>query len=60
VEGVYSAKAALALGKKYNVQLPIIETVNEILFEGLDAGQAVSDLMLRNKTVESLGVLWKA
>ncbi|MDE5781583.1 MAG: NAD(P)-dependent glycerol-3-phosphate dehydrogenase [Lachnospiraceae bacterium] len=60
VEGVYSAKAALALGKKYNVQLPIIEKVNEILFEGLDAGQAVSDLMLRNKTVESLGVLWKA
>lgn len=60
VEGVYSAKAALALGKKYNVQLPIIEKVNEILFEGLDAAQAVSDLMLRNKTVESLGVLWKA
>ncbi|MBD5136445.1 MAG: NAD(P)-dependent glycerol-3-phosphate dehydrogenase [Lachnospiraceae bacterium] len=59
VEGVYSAKAALALGKKYNVQLPIIEKVNEILFEGLDAGQAVSDLMLRNKTVESLGVLWQ-
>lgn len=59
VEGVYSAKAALALGKKYNVQLPIIEKVNEILFEGLDAGEAVSDLMLRNKTVESLGVLWK-
>lgn len=58
VEGVYSAKAALALGKKYNVQLPIIEKVNEILFDGLDAGEAVSDLMLRNRTVESLGVLW--
>ena len=28
VEGVYSAKAAMQLAKKYNVQLPIIEQVN--------------------------------
>ena len=35
VEGVYSAKAALELGKKYNIQMPIIEKVNEILFDGL-------------------------
>lgn len=60
VEGVYSAKAALALGKKYNVQLPIIEKVNEILFDGLDAGEAVSDLMLRNRTIESPAVLWQS
>ena len=32
VEGVYSAKAAVALGKKYNVSLPIIEQVSEVLF----------------------------
>ena len=30
VEGVYSAKAAMGLAKKYDVQLPIIEQVNEI------------------------------
>lgn len=60
VEGVYSAKAALALGKKYNVQLPIIEKVNEILFDGLDAGEAVGDLMLRNRTIESPAVLWQS
>lgn len=58
VEGVYSAKAALALGKKYNVQLPIIEKVNEILFDGLDAAESVNDLMMRNKTTESPAVLW--
>ena len=31
VEGVYSAKAAIALAKKYNVDMPIIEQVNEVL-----------------------------
>ena len=31
VEGVYSAKAAMELSKKYDVQLPIIEQVNDCL-----------------------------
>ena len=58
VEGVYSAKAALELGKKYNIQMPIIEKVNEILFDGLDAGEAVKDLMMRSRTTENPTVLW--
>ena len=58
VEGVYSAKAALELGKKYNIQMPIIEKVNEILFDGLDAGEAVKDLMMRSRTIENPTVLW--
>ena len=41
VEGVYSAKAALGLAKKYNVDLLIIEQVNEVLFNGKDASTAV-------------------
>ncbi len=52
VEGVYSAKAAMALAKKYDVQLPIIEQVNAVLFEGKSADQAVQDLMLRDKKIE--------
>ena len=52
VEGVYSAKAAMALAKKYDVQLPIIEQVNAVLFEGKNADQAVKDLMLRDKKIE--------
>ena len=52
VEGVYSAKAAMALAEKYQVQLPIIEQVNEVLFHGKPAAQAVSDLMLRDKKIE--------
>ncbi len=53
VEGVYSAKAAIALAKKYDVQLPIIEQVNLVLFEGKNAAEAVRDLMLRDKKIES-------
>lgn len=52
VEGVYSAKAAMQLAKKYDVQLPIIEQVNAVLFEGKSADAAVKDLMLRDKKIE--------
>lgn len=52
VEGVYSAKAAIALAHKYNVDLPIIEKVNEVLFDGKSAGSAVKELMLRDKKIE--------
>ena len=52
VEGVYSAKAALALGKKYHISLPIIEQVNKVLFENKSAKEAVADLMLRDKNME--------
>lgn len=56
VEGVYSAKAALALGKKYHISLPIIEQVNLVLFENKSAREAVADLMLRDKNME---VAWE-
>jgi glycerol-3-phosphate dehydrogenase (NAD(P)+) len=53
VEGVYSAKAAIALAQKYDVQLPIIEQVNEVLFKGKPADAAVKELMIRDKKLES-------
>ena len=59
VEGVYSAKAAMALAKKYNVQLPIIEQVNAVLFEGKSADQAVKELMLRDKKIEIPDDMWE-
>lgn len=52
VEGVYSAKAAMQLSKKYDVELPIIEQVNLILFENKPAAEAVRDLMLRDRKIE--------
>lgn len=58
VEGVYSAKAAMLLAKKYNVSMPIIEQVNLILFENKAADEAVKDLMFRDKRVENSVVKW--
>lgn len=59
VEGVYSAKAAMKLAQKYEVQLPIIEQVNAVLFEGKSADQAVKDLMLRDKKIEVSDIPWQ-
>lgn len=59
VEGVYSAKAAMELAEKYQVQLPIIEQVNKVLFEGKPADEAVKDLMLRDKKIESSDDQWE-
>ena len=58
VEGVYSAKAAIGLGKKYNIELPIVEQVNEILFANKSAKQAVMDLMLRKSKEEDEDPDW--
>lgn len=59
VEGVHSAKAAMQLAQKYNVQLPIIEQVNKVLFEGKPASEAVKDLMLRDKKIEVSDAPWE-
>lgn len=59
VEGIYSAKAALALAKKYEVQLPIIEEVNQVLFENKSAKEAVRELMVREKRTEHSGLTWE-
>ena len=59
VEGVYSTKAAVKLGKEYGVSLPIIDKVNEVLFEGQDPREAVNELMLRDSKAEHTALPWK-
>lgn len=59
VEGAYSAKAARGLAEKYGVEMPIINEVNKVLFEGKDASEAVKDLMLRDKKVETPMLPWE-
>ena len=59
VEGIYSAKAALGLAQKYNVEIPIIEEVNKVLFENKPAKEAVSDLMQRDKKSENSSLDWE-
>ncbi|MGH7676293.1 MAG: NAD(P)H-dependent glycerol-3-phosphate dehydrogenase, partial [Gemmatimonadales bacterium] len=46
-EGVNTARAAVALGERHGVELPIAQEVAAILFEGKAPRQAVSNLMER-------------
>lgn len=58
VEGVYSAKAAIKLAEKFKAQLPIIEQVNQVLFEGKSPEEGVRELMLRDRKSEVSEELW--
>ena len=59
VEGVYSAKAAIALAKKYGIEMPIVEQVNHILFEERPVKDAVRELMLRDPKSEHSALPWE-
>ncbi|MDO4617388.1 MAG: NAD(P)H-dependent glycerol-3-phosphate dehydrogenase [Lachnospiraceae bacterium] len=52
VEGIHSAKAAKKLAEKYNIEMPIVEAVNKVLFENLPASEALNTLMTRVKKDE--------
>ncbi len=58
VEGVNSAKAALALGEKYGLELPIVRSVCAVLFDGKAAKEETKELMLRDKKSEWAGLSW--
>lgn len=59
VEGVYSAKAAARLAKKHGVSMPIVEAVNQVLFEGKRASEAVEELMMRQTRSENASLPWE-
>jgi len=54
-EGVRTTRAAVELGRRYNVALPIIEMVHRVLFEGHDPREAVTALMMRPPRAEARG-----
>ena len=51
-EGVRCAQAALELGRRHKVELPITQAVCQVLFEGLAPRQAVSALLAREAKAE--------
>ena len=51
-EGVKTCISAYQLGKKLNIELPIINQVYEVLFNNKDAKKAVFDLMTRTPKAE--------
>ncbi len=53
-EGVPTTKSVVKLARQYNVEMPITESVYQILFEGKDAIDALTDLMTRNPKPERM------
>lgn len=58
VEGVNCAKAAMALARKYQVTMPIVEQINAVLFEDKSTEQAMKDLLERDKVREYKSLTW--
>lgn len=54
VEGLNALPAAIKLKDKYNVEMPIISMVNEIVNNNVDPKDAVMQLMHRDKKEENL------
>jgi glycerol-3-phosphate dehydrogenase (NAD(P)+) len=46
-EGVRTAKAARDLARKNNIEMPVVEEMYKVLYEGKDPRQATKDLMSR-------------
>ena len=52
VEGINAIPAAIALARKYDVEMPIIEAIDQVIDHGKDASDAVHELMGRNTKAE--------
>ena len=52
VEGINALPAAVALAKKYEVEMPITETAYDVIYGGIDPKSAVLKLMTRDKKAE--------
>ncbi len=48
VEGVATAESAYELSEKYRIEMPIVEQVYKIIYEGKEPARAVHDLMGRS------------
>ncbi|MCI5641053.1 MAG: NAD(P)-dependent glycerol-3-phosphate dehydrogenase [Lachnospiraceae bacterium] len=59
VEGVYSAKAAKKLADKYQVNMPIVEEINQVLFAGRSAKEALANLLTRDRCDEYPDDVWQ-
>ena len=52
IESIDNIDVAYELGKKYNVEMPIVETVYDVIYNQLDPKEAVHKLMQREKKAE--------
>jgi glycerol-3-phosphate dehydrogenase (NAD(P)+) len=52
-EGVVTARSARELAARKGVEMPIVDTVNRVLFEGQSARSAIAELMTRELRAEA-------
>lgn len=52
IEGVDNIEVAYELSKKYNVDMPIVHAVYNMLYNGLSPKEGVTMLMTREKKAE--------
>jgi glycerol-3-phosphate dehydrogenase (NAD(P)+) len=55
VEGVATTKSVVELAKQYRVDMPIVQAVHAVLFEGLDPIEGIGRLMSREQKAERVG-----
>ena len=53
-----ATKAAVKLGGKYGISMPIVNEVRAVLFEGKDPKAAVNELMMREGKAEYTSLTW--
>lgn len=53
IEAIDNIEAAYELSKKYNVEMPIVESAYNILYKGLKPMEAAYNLMTRNAKYEN-------
>ena len=58
VEGYYATKSAYDLGKKQNIDMPIVNAAYQVLYENASAGELIQDLLLRQRKPESEDAGW--
>lgn len=52
IESIDNIEVAYKLAKKYNIEMPIVNTVYDVLYNGLKPAEAVNLLMTRDKKAE--------
>ena len=53
VEGVSTTKAAVELAEQLGVEMPITQTIYNVLYNGEDIKQAAKEIMLRDGKIEN-------
>ena len=55
VEGVATTRSVVDLARKYRVDMPIVQSVHAVLFEGMDPIEGIGRLMSREQKAERVG-----